>query len=223
MSLRHPAVSVEHVSKRFGAIRALDDVSLTIHPGERVAFVGSNGSGKTTLMRAVMGLLEVQGRVLVEGLDVRAEPQRALRHLAYIPQVAPPLDAPAGELVRAAAGLRGVSPTRTAELASALGVELPRVAATRLRDLSGGTKQKLLAAMALAAEPRILVCDEPTANLDERAREAFFGLVARRPADAVLILCSHRTEEVRQLVDRVVELRDGHIVRDARWDDEVAA
>ena len=218
-----PCVAVERVSKRFGAICALDDVSLTIRPGERVAFVGANGSGKTTLMRAVMGLLDVQGRVLVGGLDVRAFPQRALRHLAYIPQVAPPLDAPAGELVRAAAGLRGISPARTAELGELLGVDLKRIAQTRLRDLSGGTKQKLLAAMALAAEPRILVCDEPTANLDAQAREAFFGLVARRPADAVLILCSHRTEEVRQLVDRVVELGDGRVVRDARWGEEEAA
>ena len=70
--------------------------------------------------------------------------------------------------------------------------------------------------MALACQPRVLVCDEPTANLDEAARHAFFGLVAKRPADAVLVLCSHRTEEVRQLVDRVIELSEGLVVRDER-------
>ena len=92
---------------------------------------------------------------------------------------------------------------------------------TRLRDLSGGMKQKILAAMALAADAQILVADEPTANLDTQARHAFFALVAARPADAVLILCSHRAGEVRQLVDRVVELREGHLIGDASLRDVV--
>jgi ABC-type multidrug transport system ATPase subunit len=76
-------------------------------------------------------------------------------------------------------------------------------------------KQKLLAALALASEAKILVCDEPTANLDPRARAAFFAQVEERPSDAILVLCSHRVDEVRHLVRRVVELRDGVVVRDA--------
>jgi ABC-type multidrug transport system ATPase subunit len=209
-------IEISHVSKSFGPVRALSDVSLTLGPGERTAFVGANGSGKTTLMRSVMGLLAVSGQVRIDGFDVRTHPERALRDVAYMPQVSPPLDAPVRELVRAIAALRGHAPARTAELADVMGLDYDRIARTRLRDLSGGTKQKLLAAMALASQPRVLVCDEPTANLDEAARHAFFGLVAQRPADAVLILCSHRTEEVRQLVDRVVELSEGHLVRDER-------
>jgi ABC-type multidrug transport system ATPase subunit len=86
--------------------------------------------------------------------------------------------------------------------------------AKRFRDLSGGMKQKLLAAMALATEAPILVCDEPTANLDGEARVSFFEQLAERPKGAVLVLCSHRVEEVRALVDRVIELRDGRVVRD---------
>jgi ABC-type multidrug transport system ATPase subunit len=75
-------------------------------------------------------------------------------------------------------------------------------------------KQKLLAALALACEAEILVCDEPTASLDADARAAFFELVQARPRSSSLVLCSHRLEEVRQLVDRVVELKEGRIVSD---------
>lgn len=76
-------------------------------------------------------------------------------------------------------------------------------------------KQKLLAAMALATEAPILVCDEPTANLDGQARLAFFSLLAERPPSSIVVLCSHRIEEVQQLVERIVEFEDGRVVRDA--------
>lgn len=209
-------VEIQNISKHFGAVQALQAVSLQLHPGERVAFVGANGSGKTTLMRSMLGLLDMQGRVTIGGVDVRKRPDLALQRVAYIPQVAPPLDAPVRELVRASTALRGGTPSHVADLASELGIEYGRIAGIRLRDLSGGTKQKILAALALSSSSQILVCDEPTANLDESARKAFFALVAKRPADSLLVLCSHRSEEVRQLVDRVVELQEGRLVRDAR-------
>ncbi len=214
-------LSIENVSKRFGVVQALSDVSLQIDAGERVAFVGSNGSGKTTLMRSALGLLTCTGRVRIHGVEVRADPQGALRHVAYIPQVAPPLDATVQDLVRTTCALRGQPERRVADLAEVLGVDFASIARSRLRDLSGGTKQKILAAMALAADAQILVADEPTANLDTQARLAFFSLVAARPSDAVLILCSHRTQEVRQLVNRVVELRDGRLKGDAQLVDVI--
>jgi ABC-type multidrug transport system ATPase subunit len=77
-------------------------------------------------------------------------------------------------------------------------------------------KQKLLAALALATPAQILVCDEPTSNLDAAARHAFFGAIARRAPGSILLLCSHREEEVHNFVERVVELRDGSVARDER-------
>lgn len=214
-------LALEGVSKRYGAVQAVNGVSLTVAAGERVAFVGSNGSGKTTLMRCALGLLSCDGQVNILGVDVRRHPERALADVAYIPQVAPPLDATVGDLVGTACRLRARPASRVAELAGVLGLDYERVAKSRLRDLSGGTKQKILAAVALAADARILVADEPTASLDTQARHAFFSLVAARPADSVLILCSHRTGEVRQLVNRVVELREGRVVGDAQLDEIV--
>jgi ABC-type multidrug transport system ATPase subunit len=118
-------------------------------------------------------------------------------------------------VVTALARLRDMDPKRVAERARRLGLELESVSKVRFRDLSGGTKQKVLAALSLATEAPILVCDEPTANLDAAARAAFFAELDARPKHHVTILCSHRIDEVQQLVDRVVELEEGRLRRDA--------
>jgi ABC-type multidrug transport system ATPase subunit len=207
-------ISVAEIRKSYGAVTALDRVSLEVAPGDRVALVGANGSGKTTLLRAILGLVRVEGKVTVAGADVAREPEIALRSVAYIPQIAPPLDAPVGEVVRAVCALRGRPVEAVSELAARLGLDLGASRGKRFRDLSGGMKQKLLAALALAADAPILACDEPTANLDGAAREAFFQIAAARPPRSVLLLCSHRVEEVERLVTRVVELSEGKIARD---------
>jgi len=209
-------IDVRHVSKSFGPVLALRDVSLHISAGERVAFVGTNGSGKTTLLRAILGLLRVEGIVTVAGVDVARRPEVALGIMTYIPQIAPPIEAPVREVVRAIASLRGIELARVAESAKDLGLDLAACAGTRFRDLSGGMKQKLLAALALASSAEVLVCDEPTANLDAEARAAFIEKLAARPKDHVTLLCSHRSEEVQDLVDRVIEFKEGRIVKDER-------
>jgi ABC-2 type transport system ATP-binding protein len=208
-------IRVNGVSKKFGRVQALDRVSLRIEAGERVAIVGTNGSGKTTLLRSLVGLIAVEGNVEIAGVDVARAPERALGKVAYAPQIAPPIEAPVDEIVRLQGELRGLSRSGVAARAERLGLDLTAVARTRFRDLSGGMKQKLLAALALAAEAPILICDEPTANLDAHARAAFFAQIEERPRDSVLVLCSHRVDEVRHMVDRVIELRDGRIARDA--------
>jgi ABC-2 type transport system ATP-binding protein len=208
-------ITVASVAKSFGPVSALAGVTFEIGAGERVALVGSNGSGKTTLLRALLGLVRVSGRITILGADVAREPEVALRSVAYVPQIAPPIDAPVDEVIRAHATIRGLHPEATFARAERLGLDARASRAKRFRDLSGGMKQKLLAAMALAAEAPILVCDEPTANLDEEAREAFFEELAARPKGSVVVLCSHRIEEVRTLVGRVIELKEGRVARDA--------
>jgi ABC-2 type transport system ATP-binding protein len=207
-------IEVQSVSKRFGRVLALDGVSLSIDRGERVAFVGPNGSGKTTLLRAILGLVRVKGRVLVDGVDVARAPERALRSIAYVPQIAPPLDATVGDVVFVWSKLRGRPVEAVSLRAARLDLELGRWMTTRFRDLSGGMKQKLLASMALACDAPVLVCDEPTANLDEASRATFFEQVRARAADSVVVLCSHRADELANLVDRIVELREGRLYAD---------
>lgn len=211
-------IQIAAVSKRYGEVRALERVSLTLQPGERVGFIGANGSGKTTLLRCLLGLLRFEGKITVAGADVAREPELALRSVAYIPQVAPPIEAPVSEVVRAYVGLRGKREADAALRAGRLGLDLGAVAGKRFRDLSGGMKQKLLAALALTAEAPILVADEPTANLDGEARAAFFDELDQRPSSSIVVLCSHRLEEVTKLVGRVVELGDGRVVADGPLD-----
>jgi ABC-2 type transport system ATP-binding protein len=206
-------IEVSRVSKSFGKIRALEEVSLEIAAGQRVALVGANGSGKTTLLRAMLGLVRVRGRITIGGHDVAAAPELALAHVAYIPQIAPPLDAPLCEVVRAVACLRGYDGARVQRYADELGFDLEAHADSRFRDLSGGMKQKVLAALALAAETRVLLCDEPTANLDPSARAAFVRVLDRLAEDRTVILCSHRAEELSDLAPRTIELRDGRVFR----------
>ncbi len=209
-------IHVHEVCKEFGPVKALDRVSLRIEAGERVALVGTNGSGKTTLLRALVGLTRVTGRITIGGHEVAREPEKALGLLAYIPQVSPALDAPVQVVAETIASLRNVSVDAIQAHAESLGLPYREVASSRFRDLSGGMRQKFLAALALAAEAPILVADEPTASLDAPSREAFFRAVSARGASSTFVLCSHRAEEVERLVTRVVELREGRIVRDER-------
>ena len=209
-------IEIQNVSKAFAAVHALRDITIQIRPGERVAFVGSNGSGKTTLLRALLGLLRFSGRITVHGFDVTRDPLHALARVAYIPQVAPPIEASVREVVRAHATLRGIDSTAVSDCASRLGLDLGTAGTARFRDLSGGMRQKLLASLALATPADVLVCDEPTANLDSSARAAFLQQLAERPGEQIAIFCSHRLEEVDHFVDRVIELREGKLVRDER-------
>ncbi len=204
-------IDISGVSKRFGKVAALSNVSLGISPGERLAFVGANGSGKTTLLRALLGLLRVEGRISIGGVEVAKAPQLALRNVAYIPQIAPPLDASVEEVVRAHCRLRGVASEAVKRAAGRLGLQHGGLAGLRFRDLSGGMRQKLLSALALATRPEVLVCDEPTANLDPEARAAFFEELAALPAHSIVILCSHRSEELEGAVTRVVEFAEGRV------------
>lgn len=217
------ALELRGVRKAFDGRPVLRGVDLELRAGERVALVGPNGSGKTTLLRSMLGLVSVEGWIRVGGRDPRAEHAQAMAAVAYMPQRAPALPASVRDLVSAWARLRGRDPERVGELAGALGLPLGPVATVRFTELSGGMQQKLLAAMALAAEAPLLVLDEPTANLDPAARAVFLATLAEaRPAPA-LLLSSHRIEELQDLVDRVVILAEGAVRFDGALDEFLAA
>ncbi|TMQ04454.1 MAG: ABC transporter ATP-binding protein [Deltaproteobacteria bacterium] len=201
-------IELDHVTKRYGKIAALDAVTLDIPAGARVALLGANGSGKTTLTRVVTGLVRHAGEVRLGGGP--RTPAHAAR-IGYVPQIAPPWSAPVGEVIAAVAALRGVSPGRVAELAGQLELRVDQVARQPFRSLSGGNRQKLLIALALAAVPSLAILDEPTASLDAAARQRFFDLAAGRLDRATVVLCSHRLDELRTLVDHVVVLADGRV------------
>jgi len=182
--------------------------------GERVALMGPNGSGKSTLNRALMGLIRYEGEIRIDGVSPGEDRLDVARRIAYVPQVAPALAASVRETVRALARLRGMQVAQVAERAATLALDLEAVASRPVRSLSGGMKQKLLLALALAADAALLILDEPTGSLDAEARERFFDLLGAVAPEATVVLCSHRSDDLAGRVDRELELADGRIAYD---------
>ena len=206
-------ITLRNVSKAFGTARVLDDLDLEIPTGQRIALVGSNGAGKTTLFRCLLGEYNHAGDIRIEGRDPRRERTQVLRHVGFVPQVAPPLAMPVGELLRFVAETSGGSQKDMTEIAAALGLDVQAIRARPFTKLSGGMKQKLLIATALGRPTRFLILDEPAANLDPAARGVLFDLLAAR-SSATMIVSSHRLDEIAPLVNRVVELQQGRVVLD---------
>jgi ABC-2 type transport system ATP-binding protein len=188
---------------------------LNIEEGDRVALIGSNGAGKTTLIRCLLGEHVHGGSVLFSGLSPRRERRKVLGQIGFVPQLPPPLGMPVGELFAFAAKVCGESRDEMESLCARLGMDPAEVKNKPFVKLSGGQKQKILVAIALARQTRLLVLDEPTANLDPAARQIVFDLLAER-LNRAMIVSSHRLEEVAPLVNRVVEMDQGRIVLDDR-------
>jgi len=207
-------IELRAVAKRFGKTRALRGVDVRIPAGRKVALIGPNGSGKSTLIRAIMGLLSCEGEVLLDGKAPFEDRIAVARRLAYVPQLPPQLAAPVGELMDTVALTRGIEPARIAAVAARLALDVDTIRGKRFRDLSGGMKQKLLLALAFAADVSLLILDEPTASLDAHARDRFFELVSELPEGVTVLLCSHRLEEMRHLAEHVLALDEGVVAYD---------
>jgi ABC-2 type transport system ATP-binding protein len=207
-------IEVRGLRKLYGDRAALRGVDLQVRPGERVALVGPNGSGKTTLMRCLLGLVACEGTVSIVGHDALRDHAAAQVHVAYVPQRSPLLPVPVNEIVRFWEAERGGSASDLVACCTTLGLDVETVWRQRFPALSGGMQQKLLAAMALTTRCGIMLLDEPTANLDPPARAAFFERLARRDPAPTVLLSSHRLDEVRHLVERVVVLAEGAVAFD---------
>ena len=211
-------IQFKNIAKTFRKARVLDGISLNIGIGERVALIGSNGAGKTTLIRCLLGEYTHDGEVAINGLDPRSNRTEVLGSIGFVPQLPPPLKMPVGQLINFSASLCGTDPQRIHTIARRLGLNVEEILSRQFVRLSGGMKQKLLIAIALGREARVLVMDEPAANLDPEARKIFFDLLAERLDDATMIISSHRLDEVSALVNRVIEMDMGKVV----FDDKVA-
>lgn len=216
-------LGVSGLHKSFGGIAAVNDVSFSVEEGEIVGIIGPNGSGKSTLLRVVMGLVACEGVVRVGGRSPFDERREVARRLAYVPQIAPQLGASVREVVRAVSTLRTLDAKHIEACATKLGLDLASSADKPFRALSGGMKQKLLLAIAFATDASLYVLDEPTASLDPAARDSFAELVRGLGEDVTVMFCSHRADDVHRLVDRVISLGEGRVVRDLASVPEVGA
>jgi ABC-type multidrug transport system ATPase subunit len=215
-------IRIENVTKRFGRATAVGGVSLELPVGDSVALWGANGAGKTTLIRCVLGLLRFQGRIVVGGHDVRRHGKQARLLVGYVPQELGFYDdLGVAEAVQFFGRLKGLAHA-DAERALA-GVGLIGHEGKRIRELSGGMKQRLALAIALLGDPAVLVLDEVTASLDAVGRDEFVSLLERLSGTGrTMLFASHRIEEVATLAKRVAVLERGKLVRVASCEDFVA-
>lgn len=217
-----PMIQFKNLSKSFRRASVLNGINLDIDLGERVALIGSNGAGKTTLIRCLLGEYDHQGDVRIDGLDPRRNRTAVLGAIGFVPQLPPPLKMPVGQLINFSAALCRTDPLRIHDIGKRLGLDVDGILTRQFVRLSGGMKQKLLIAIALGRDARVLVMDEPAANLDPEARKIFFDLLAERLDDATMIISSHRLDEVSSLVNRVIEMDTGRVVLDDKVADDAA-
>jgi len=206
-------ITIDRLTKRFDKRAVLDELTLSLASGDRIALIGSNGAGKTTLFRSLLGLYRHEGEIRFDGTGARRRDAGVLGRIAFVPQLPPPLRMPVGELLAFAERGAGADRARMTEIAEALGIDLAEVSRRPFYRLSGGQKQKVLVTIALARPADLLIFDEPAANLDPAARAVFIDQLAGR-RDASMLIASHRLEEVAPLVNRVIELDRGRVVLD---------
>lgn len=206
------AVSARGVSQKFGSHEALKSVSLEVQPGEVVAILGPNGAGKTTFIDTLLGLTRPSsGELTLYGVDPRTAVRRG--QVGAILQTGGLLpDITVRETVRMIAATHR-RPRPIAEVMAA--ARLEEIADQRVRTCSGGEKQRLKFALALLADPALIIFDEPTTGMDPSARHDFWEDIYRRAeGGTTIIFTTHYLEEAERFAQRVVFLAAGQIVAD---------
>jgi ABC-type sugar transport system ATPase subunit len=217
-----PAVAVDRVTKRFGGIAAVNDVSFVLAPGEVVALVGENGAGKSTIKNLLAGIVKADsGSIFVNGAEISGDARHARQvGVATIHQELSlfPAMSVAENVLMASLGARSNGIVRSATLHARVRPLLERVGAdfspaAKVDALAPGQRQLVEIAKALALEPSVIVFDEPTASLDQGHRERVYAVVRQLAGAGVAVLyVSHHMNEIFELSDRLIVLRDGNIV-----------
>ena len=202
-------ITITDLTKRYRKATVVSDFSLDVAAGESVALWGPNGAGKTTVVLCILGLVGYEGTIEVAGLDASTQGKAVRSLIGYVPQELSFYDdMRVIELLDYSAGLRSLGESRVDEVVTTM--SLAEHADKRVRELSGGLKQRLGIATALLPDPPVLLLDEPTSNLDAAARDSVVRLLEDlRHAGRTLLVTSHHMEEVGMLVDRVVAMEGG--------------
>jgi len=209
-------IRVEHLTRRFHDLVAVDDISLDVAPGEIVGFLGPNGAGKTTTIRILTGFLPAtSGRAEVAGFDVASDSLKVRERVGYLPENVPlPPDARVDEYLEFRARLKNVPASgRAAARERVLGqCGLLPMRRRIIEQLSRGYRQRVGLADALIADPPVLILDEPTGGLDPGQRQEVLDLVAGLRGERTVLLSSHVLAEVEHSCSRVAIIQRGRIL-----------
>ena len=211
-------ITTKNLSKRYGEILAVDDVSFSVNPGEVLGFLGANGAGKSTTMRMIAGFIAPSaGTVSVCGHDIERSPVQAKSCMGYLPEGAPSYgEMTVGEFLDFVADIRGLGGARRRERraswssVSALAPVIEQVVET----LSKGFRRRVGLAQALIHDPQVLILDEPTDGLDPNQKHEVRRLINELSKDKLVIVSTHILEEVHEVCTRAIIIADGRIVAD---------
>lgn len=209
-------IHVHHVTKRYGQLTAIQDVSFSVEKGEVLAFLGPNGAGKTTTMRILTCFMPAtEGRATVAGFDCFEQPTEVKRHIGYLPETPPVYqELTVEEYLTFVARLRGLTGTTLRQRMDAVvdRLSLGTVRGRLIANLSRGYRQRVGLAQALIHDPPVLILDEPTVGLDPKQIIEIRQLIKDLAQSHTIILSTHILPEATALCRRVVIINGGRIV-----------
>lgn len=212
-------VSARNVSKNYGKVRAVDNVSFDIERGRITGLIGPNGAGKTTLLKAVLGLTDCQGELSVLGLDPFRQRKELMQNICFIADVAVlPRWIKVSQLLEF---LQAVHPHFSRERARELLSKTKINKSSKVKELSKGMVTQLHLSIITAIDAKLLVLDEPTIGLDIIFRKEFYANLLNDyfDEDRTIIITTHQVEEIENLLTDVMFINDGQIVLDTPMDE----
>ncbi|HWY72470.1 MAG TPA: ABC transporter ATP-binding protein [Burkholderiaceae bacterium] len=211
-------IKTEHLTKRYGALTAVDDLSFEVRPGEVLGFLGPNGAGKTTTMRMLTGFIApTSGRASIYGHDVEADPIGAKSCIGYLPEGAPGYGEMTAlgflEFIADLRGLRGA--VRRARLDTVIErLQLAPVLQQSIETLSKGFRRRVGLALAIVHDPAVLILDEPTDGLDPNQKHEVRTLIGEMSRDKIIVISTHILEEIDAVCTRAMVIARGRLVAD---------
>lgn len=214
-------IEVKHLTKRYGKIQALKDVSFTVDTGEVLGFLGPNGAGKSTTMNIITGYISsTSGTVTVDGCEILAEPRKTKQKIGYLPEI-PPLyiDMSVRKYLEFMFDLKRVKLPKKEHIDEVMRlVGLERHGKRLIKNLSKGYRQRVGFAQALLGNPPVIILDEPTVGLDPKQIIEIRKLIKSLGKKHTVIFSSHVLSEISAACDRVIIISDGRIIADEKTD-----
>jgi len=211
-------IGCHELTKRYGALTAVDNLSFEVGPGEVLGFLGPNGAGKSTTMRVIAGFLApTTGSVSVCGFDVVTQGLKARQCIGYLPEGAPSYpEMTPRSFLEFVADIRGLSGTQRSTRLNAVHeqLHLDKVADQQIETLSKGYKRRVGLAQAILHDPKVLVLDEPTDGLDPNQKHEVRELINSMAKDKIIIISTHILEEVDAVCNRAMIISQGKILAD---------
>jgi Cu-processing system ATP-binding protein len=205
-------IRIEKINKRFRRLQALDNVSAIFSKGEVVSLIGPNGSGKTTLIKSILGMVHPDsGKIYVNDYLINGDPSYR-SNIGYMPQIGRyPDNMKVGHLFEMIKKIRAVNDT-SIDNDLILQFDIPSIFEKPLRTLSGGTRQKVSAALAFLFNPSILILDEPTAGLDPLSSEILKEkITAEKQKNKLILITSHIMSDLEEITTHIMYLQEGKL------------